>query len=226
MRTPRCCRVGCAVFLALAVSWVWADAQTAQTTPTSQAPAQQKPKVAPLTVKKDLPKGVGAISPTGTGRYEVTGVDIHIQGATPFSGYRPTTQNLVGDSPDDSVIVVRGTVHGGGVLAPNGTDLATSFHVQFKNWNVFPNLPPACAMAVVSYPQSTKAQTSYVAYFAIKDTAHKTECWTYFAGLKTLEVEILHVKTQPHPAIPAQPLTDGGKRVLDLGQRLPKTPAQ
>jgi hypothetical protein len=205
-----------AVVLALAAGGNSAAAQATQAPPVKQMPK--------ATVTKPGSALMRTTPNTGAGRYEVSGVDIHIQGAGELPGYRPSTQNLNADSPNDSVIVVRGTVHGAGVLAPNGKEPTQVFHVQFKNWDVFPGLPATCSIKVASYQQDNKYKTTYIAYFGIRDTATKAECWKYFVSLKTFEPEILFVKTYSDQAIPKQPITDGGKRTLTLGPLLPKTP--
>jgi hypothetical protein len=158
---------------------------------------------------------------TGAGRYEVTGVDFHITGATAFTGYQESTQPNTVDSPNHSVITVRGTVHGNGILETNG-EPAHVFHVMFKGWDMFPGLPATCSAQVVPFPQPSAYSRNYVAFYVIKDTASKPECWGYFRNLRTLEIEVLAIKLYPHPNIPALPVSDGGKRVLTLGTLKPK----
>lgn len=182
------------------------------------------PKTAPVQkLSPTIPKltEVPKLPTTGAGRYEVTGVDFHITGATAFTGYQESTQPNTVDSPNHSVITVRGTVHGNGILAANG-EPASAFHVMFKGWDVFPGLPATCSAQVLDFPQSTKWTRNYVAFYVIKDTASKPECWAYFRNLNTLEVEVMYIKLIPHPNVPALPVSDGGKRVLALGTLKPK----
>ena len=190
-----------------------------QKPPETQAPARTVPAIKPI------PPDVLKAMRTGVARYEVSGVDFHVQGGGPLSGYEANTQQLMGDSPDDSVIVVRGTVHGAGIAdQETGEVPARRFEVSFKGWDIFPGLPASCRIAVVPYPQATKWGRSYVVYIAFKDTSKSQECWQYFRSLKTMTLQLQAIKTNMHPNIPPLPLTDGGSRTLTLGPLLPKSP--
>jgi len=219
-----------AVCLALVLALVpsIAAAQTAQTQPPKQMPKQapvQAPVKAPAAAVKPIPPEVLNAMRTGAGRYEVSGVDIHLQGYGDMPGYQPSQQYLNADSSDDSVIVIRGTVHGAGVLAPNGKVPTDVFNVWFDYRPMFPGIPATCQLRTVGYPQSNKFKSTYITYIIVKDTRHLAECWKYFASMKTAETEILQVKTYSEPSLPTLPMTDGGKRLLTLGPLLPKTPA-
>jgi len=222
--------VALALALALALVPSIAAAQTAQPQTPKQVPKQapvQAPTQRPQTavVKPMSPEVLNAMR-TGVGRYEVAGVDVHVQGGGLLPGLTANPQPVVGDSPNDSVIVIRGTIHAAGIAdQESGKIPAGRFDIAFKGWDVFPGLAATCKYTVSGYPQTTQWGHGYVAHIAFKDTAHLQECWQYFKSMKTAALVVQAVKTNMHPAIPALPLTDGGTRTITLGPLLPRTPA-
>jgi hypothetical protein len=186
------------VMLSTSLVWGWGGSPTRPVSPEDQ-PAQVPDAPAPVI--------------TGAGRYEITGVDYHLKGFTSLrTGVRESTEPLKGDRPGDSVIVVRGTIHG--EVAGSNATLQPLFSAE----GLFPGLPKGCPTEVVAHPQQNGRQQNYVAYISFKDTAAQPECWRYFRTLRTLPLELKEVRAGKK----VLPVLDGDRRLLATGPLLPK----
>jgi hypothetical protein len=201
------------VVLQVSLSWGWGGSSPQRPTPPAAQPEQKTAEV------PAAPKPTA----TGVGRFEVTGVDYYLQNASSFDGYKESSQRLKGDTVKDSVIVIRGTIHGNGIPGPTGKGQAATFHPFFTIDTLLPGLPKSCRAEVITYPQSTTKSENYMTYISFKETAVRPECWEYFRTLKTVPLELKAIRTGAGAKIPSLPVIYGESRTLELGPLLPKS---